>query len=265
MHHLTIRDIHLAFVDQGHGPAVLLIHGFPLDHTMWRGQIEALSDRYRVIAPDLRGFGESGVTAGTVTMRDMADDLVSLLDALQIGEPVTVGGLSMGGYVAFQFVHDHPERVRALMLCDTRAGADTAAGIAARRDTAERLLREGPAFLAESMPSKVLSAATLGAMPELVAAIRRTFLVQSSAGLAAASRGMGERSDASGWLAEIRCPTLVVVGRDDTVSPPAEMASMAGAIRGARLVEIPAAGHLSPLEQPAAVTHTMREFLDRLA
>ena len=94
----------------------MLIHGFPLDHAMWQGVIEALSTNYRVIAPDLRGFGQSTVTAGTVTMRDMSDDIGSLLDALKISEAVTIGGLSMGGYVAFQFQHDRPRQVRALML-----------------------------------------------------------------------------------------------------------------------------------------------------
>lgn len=265
MHHQTIRENRLAFVDQGQGPAVLLVHGFPLDHAMWQGQVDLLSSRYRVIVPDLRGFGASGVTAGTVTMREMADDLVGLLDALQISAPVALGGLSMGGYIAFQLLHDHPERVRGLMLCDTRAPADTAAGIAGRRETADRLLREGVAFLADAMLAKVLSPATFRDQPELVAVVRRMILRQSPVGLAAASRGMAERSDASGWLTHIDCPTLVVVGQDDAVSLPAEMASMAGAIPGTTLVEIAAAGHLSPLEQPAAVGRAMQQFLDRLA
>jgi pimeloyl-ACP methyl ester carboxylesterase len=242
----------------------LLIHGFPFDHSMWRGQMDSLSDQYRVIAPDLRGFGHSGVTPGTVTMREMVHDLTALLDALDIDEPVTVGGLSMGGYVAFQFVRDEPQRVRALMLCDTRAEADTPDVAATRRQTADRLLREGVAFLAEGMPSKLLSPATLREKPELVSEVREMMLGHQAKGLAAASRGMSQRSDATPWLADIRCPVLVVGGRDDTISRPVEMAAMARAIPGAKYVEIPAAGHLSPLEQPETVTQAMREFLEQL-
>ena len=170
----------------------------------------------------------------------------------------------MGGYVAFQLVRDDPQRVRSLMLCDTRAGADTPAGAAARRETADRLVREGVAFLAEGMPSKLLSPITLQEKPGLVAAVRQMMLGHQAEGLAAASRGMGQRPDANAWLPEIRCPVLVVVGQDDTVSPPAEMAALAQAIPGAKLVEIAAAGHLSPLEQPETVTQAMRDFLDRL-
>lgn len=260
----TVGDVQLAYVDSGEGMPVLLIHGFPLDHTMWNAQIGALAARYRVIAPDLRGFGSSGITPGKVTMEQFADDLASLLDALGIGGPAVVCGLSMGGYVAWQFWCKYAQRVRALILCDTRAAADAPEVAAGRLVTADRLLREGPGMLAETMMPKLLAESTAAGRPELAEALGRVIERTDPQGIAAALRGMAERPDVTARLAEITCPALLIVGAEDAISTPQEMGTIARAIPGARLVEIAGAGHMSPVERPQQVSAAMLELLATL-
>ena len=261
----TVNSVNLAVVDRGRGLPVLLVHGFPLSHAMWNRQIEALSPQYRVIAPDLRGFGQSGVTPGTVTMEQFADDLAALLEAMEVGEPVVYAGLSMGGYIAWQFWRRHPGRLRALILCDTRAAADTPEAKANRATTAERVLAEGPTVVVESMMPRLLAPATLESRPDVVEALRGIMMANDPRGIAAASRGMGQRPDMTAELGRIRCPVLALVGALDVISPPAEMRSMVQAMPDARLVEIPGAGHMSPIERPAETSAAMLEFLRSLA
>ena len=261
----TINGVELAFVDQGNGPPVVLVHGFPLDHGMWNAQINALLKAHRVIAVDLRGFGQSEVTAGKVTMEQFADDLAALLDVLGIDEPITLAGLSMGGYVAFAFHHKYASRVRGLVLCDTRAVADTAEVAAGRLAMAERVEREGPAVLVDTMMPRLFAEATVRQRPELVESLRRVMLGSDPRAVAAASRGMAERPDVTAGLGQIRCPTLVIVGRHDDISPVDEMRAIAEAIPDAHLVEILDSGHMTTLEQPNEVNRAMLEFLAGLA
>jgi pimeloyl-ACP methyl ester carboxylesterase len=290
---LTIRGTELSYVDRGTGMPLVLVHGFPLDHTMWAGQINGLARQsgdllmgeafwpvaptekplsapsLRIIAPDLRGFGRSPVgddkvTCGKVTMEQFADDLAGLLDALDIREPVVLAGLSMGGYVALQFWRRHAARLRGLILCDTRAGADPPEVAAGRLATAERVLREGPAPLVEGMLPRLFAEATRRKLPGVVEGVRAVMLANNPRGIAAAARGMAERPDMAALLGRIRCPALVVVGRNDVVSPPAEMRRIAEAIAGAQFVEIPDAGHLAPLENPAAVNAAIGRFVATL-
>lgn len=256
-----VNGIELATVDQGQGMPLLLVHGFPLDHTIWNAQVDDLSQDFRVIAPDLRGFGASDVTEGKVTMDEMADDLAALLDRLGVREPVVFCGLSMGGYVAWQFRRRHPSRLGALVLCDTRAAADTPEAAAARLTTAEAVLAESPGPLVETMVPKLLAKTTLRQRPQLVESLRNMMLSADRRAIAAVARGMAERPDATGMLSAIDCPTLVVVGRHDAISTVDEMRSIAEAIPSARLVEIAEAGHLSPLENPPAFNAAIREFL----
>lgn len=257
----SVNSVKLSVVDRGRGAPLLLVHGFPLNHEMWSEQIEVLSREYRVIAPDLRGFGQSGATPGVVTMEQFADDLAALLDAMKVGEPAVFCGLSMGGYIAWQFCRKHAARLRALVLCDTRAGADSPEAAANRLATADRVEREGPQVLVESMMPKVLAPATLSKRPDVVLALQRIMLANDRQGIAAASRGMSQRPDMTPLLSQIRCPALVLVGEADAPSPPAEMRGMAEAIPGARFVEIPGAGHMTPMEQPAEVNAAILEFL----
>ena len=261
----TVNGVELAFVDQGTGNPVVLAHGFPLDHTMWDAQIDALSKDYRVIAPDLRGFGLSGVTEGTVTMQQLADDLAALLDALRIEQPIVLCGLSMGGYVALQFWQDHGTRLAGLILCDTRAVADTPEVADGRLETAERVMREGPAPLVAQMMPKLFAQTTAQQQPELVDSLRRVMMATDPGAIAAAARGMAQRPDMVSRLGEIDCPALVIVGEQDAISSPEEMRAIARPIPHARFVEIPGSGHMSPMEKPAAVNAAILEFLAGVA
>ncbi len=261
MKRIRINGIELALVDEGTGPAVLLLHAFPLDHRIWDAQIEGLAASYRVIAPDLRGFGQSEATGGRVGMPQFAADLAGLLDELGITAPVALAGLSLGGYVALAFWQAYAHRLRALILCDTRAGADPPEVAAGRLATAQRVLAEGVEFLAQSMLPRLLSPKTIQGRPEVAASLRRMILSNDPRGIAAAACGMAVRPDMTASLGRIRCPTLVIVGREDAISPPGEMRAIADAIPAARFVEIADAGHLSSVERPEEVSRAMIEFL----
>jgi pimeloyl-ACP methyl ester carboxylesterase len=241
----------------------LLVHGFPLDHTMWNPQIEHFAATHTVIAPDLRGFGRSDVTTGVVMMEQFADDLSEMLDELAIAEPVVLCGLSMGGYIAFQFVRRHRGRLVKLILCDTRAAADAPEAAAKRHETADRVAVEGPEFLATSMIERLFAPWTRERNPQVIAATQAVIRRTSRIGIAGASRGMAERSDATPLLAGIDVPTLVVVGEHDAISPPAEMRDWAGCIPQAEFVVLADAGHMAPLEQPTAFHRALQTFLQR--
>ena len=258
---VKVHEIDLHYVERGRGTPLILVHGFPLDHTMWQGQLEGLSDRYRVIAPDLRGFGASGVTPGLATMPLMADDLAQLLDALAIREPIALCGLSMGGYVAWQFGLRHRERLAKLILCDTRAIGDNAETAANRIGLADRVQKEGPAFVAETMLPKLFAPSTVEAKAPCVDASRQVILRTDPKGIAAASRGMAQRPDVTPWLSRFDMPALVLCGQYDTISKPDEMRGFAEQMPQARFVQIAGAGHMAPLEKPMEVNAAIREFL----
>lgn len=258
--HVSIGDATLNVVDEGRGTPLLLVHGFPLDHSMWRGQIDDLKDVCRVIAPDLRGFGKSG-EAETLSMEGIADELAALLDALSIDQPVVYCGLSMGGYIAWQFVKRHGGRLAKLVLCDTRAGADAPLARQGRLETAERVLKEGAGAVAGAMLPKLFADTTITDQPDIVEQIREVILATPPATIGAALRAMAERIDATSLLPDVAVPTLVVCGEHDTLTPAVEMRALSDAIPDARYVEIEAAGHMAPLEKPMAVNHALRAFL----
>lgn len=264
MPRISLGDIELNVLDEGWGPPLLLVHGFPLDHSMWHEQIRHFRNSRRVIAPDLRGFGQSGVTPGTVTMQRHAEDLARLLDALNIREPVCLCGLSMGGYVAFQFVQHYRRKVGSLILCDTRSIADDEVGKRNRELVATRVLKEGAEFLAASMPEKLFSAHTRSQNAEAVAETQAVIRRTNPDGIAASSRGMAARPDVTGRLASIDVPTLVVVGAEDAISPAAEMRTIADGIPAAQFVSVDGVGHMSPLEAPTAVNAAIDRFLAHL-
>lgn len=261
--HLSQGD--LAYVDRGQGQPVLLVHGFPLDHTMWNSQIDALSPHFRVIAPDLRGFGRSPLgdvdPQHGIAMEQYADELVELLDAIGVMESIVLVGFSMGGYIAWQFVRKHPARLCALIQCDTRAAADSEEGRAGRIKVAENIAEWGSARVAEMMGPKLFSMHNLETKPQLMAELRRVVSQTAPAGIAAAQRGMAARPDVTAMLPQIRLPTLVLVGEDDVISTSAEMRSITAAIPGATFVEIPASGHMTTMENPAAVNRALITFL----
>jgi pimeloyl-ACP methyl ester carboxylesterase len=228
---------------------------------MWRGQIDELSEDFHVLAPDLRGFGGSDISPGLVSMQQFADDLASLLDQRGIRQSIIFCGLSMGGYIAWQFWRRHVDRLSRLILCDTRAAADTTEAAQARCETARRVLQEGTAFLAETMIPKLFSERTRLQNRSIVAATRRSIEMAPRTGVAAALCGMAERADATPWLPDIQIPTLVLCGQQDAISPVAEMQAIADAIPGAEFAVIPACGHMAPLEGPIHVNKAIRGFL----
>jgi len=257
-----IKGLDLQLTETGDaGPPLLLVHGFPLDHTMWEGQLAELARQARVLAPDLRGFGNSEPAGESVLMEEYADDLAALLDVRGISEPVVFCGLSMGGYIAWQFFRRHRARLRGLILCDTRAAGDTAMAAQARLVNAQRALIEGVGFLADAMLEKLFAAETRQRRPELVEATRQVMLRASPRGVAAALRGMAARADVSAWLPTIDLPTLVICGREDAITNVEEMRGMAERLPQARFVEVAGAGHMAPLEQPQAVNEAICEFL----
>lgn len=253
----------LHHVEAGHGPTLLCIHGFPHDHTLWQPQLEELTDVARVIAPDLRGFGASGGPDATMTMRAYATDLRNLLRHLDAA-PAVVMGLSMGGYIALAFASLFPDALRALVLCNTRATADTPEAAAARLASARRVETEGPGAVVPGMVEGMTSAASRARDKTLNDRVGAMMLRQPGAGVAAALRGMAERPDRAVGLPAIKARTLVITGSDDTLIPPAETAAIAEAIPHARLVTIPGAGHLTPLENPVQFNAAVRSFLTRL-
>jgi len=261
---LNLPGVELALADQGSGRPIVLIHGFPMDHSIWAQQVQSLAPHYRVITPDLRGSGRSSVTPGKATVEQWADDMATMLDALKITEPIVLGGLSMGGYVAFRFFQAHRSRLAGLILCDTKAMADTPQAAAGRLETARRMEREGGQFLADTMLPRLLAPATLDGKPEVVDCLRKIILAGDPVGYAATSRGLAERPNFTPLLPQIDCPTLLIVGRQDAISTLAEMNAMTRAIPGSRIVEIDSAGHVTPLEAPEEVSRAMREFLDNL-
>ncbi len=258
-----VGDLWINVVDRGLGSPVVLVHGFPLDHRMWADQIDALATRHRVIAPDLRGFGDSYGAAGTTTMDRFADDLRLILDQLRVDEPVAFCGLSMGGYVAFEFWRRHAVRVRSLVLCDTRAVPDSEEAARNRRLQADRVLATGTDDLAEQMLPKLLAPASLTGQPQTVRRIREMIAKAQPAGVAAALRGMAERPDSTGTLSQINVPTLCLVGEHDAISTAAEMRDFAAKIPNAEFVMIPECGHMTTMENPGAVNDALLTFLGR--
>lgn len=259
-----LRGLTLAYDDHpGPRPAVVLLHGFPLDRTLWHHQVAALAGQYRLIVPDLRGHGASEAVPGVATMDDFADDLAALLDHLGVDQ-VVLGGLSMGGYIAFAFWRRYRARVLGLVLVDTRAQADTEEGRRGREEIARLAEEQGAAAVAERNLPKLLAPATYRERPELVAEVRRMIAATPPAGIAAASRGMAERPDSLPTLATITVPVLVIVGAEDQLTPPADAELMAQRLPQAELVVVPGAGHLAPLEQPERVTSALRAWLERL-
>lgn len=255
----------------GKGQPLVLIHGFPFDHTMWQAQIDALSPICQVIAPDLRGFGRSPFAdtaeyyaAEGVDMKDYSADLAAALESSEINEPVILCGFSMGGYILWQFARQYPERVKALVLCDTRADADSTEASAGRLEMAESVIGTGTEPVVEAMLPKLLAADTVANRPELVEKVASMIRQASPEAIAAAQRGMARRPDMQSELASFNWPALVLAGAEDVISPPAEMRAIAASLPQGKYCEIAAAGHMSPLENPDAFNQALIEFIASL-
>ena len=260
---ITVHGVNLAVEERGEGPAVLFVHGYPLDRTIWREQIGAL-EGFRCIAADLRGMGQSDSPDLGYSMSIYAADLAALLDVLGVDE-VVLCGLSMGGYVAFEFLRQWRSRVRGLVLMDSRAEADTPE-LRRARDAAAATARErGAGAIADAMLPRMLAPATISRRPDVAERVRALMAKTPVAGIVGALAAMRDREESESLLPTLAgVPTLVVVGEADTLTPPNQARAMADAIPGGRLAVISGAGHLPPVEQPEATTASLREFLRSL-
>ncbi|WP_369359443.1 alpha/beta fold hydrolase [Streptomyces sp. cg2] len=256
--------ISIAYDDEGSGEPLVLIHGHPFDRSMWRPQREHFSRAgMRVITPDLRGYGESPVVPGKTPLETFAGDVAALLDHLGV-ERCVLGGLSMGGQIVMECYRRFPERIRALLLADTFAAADTAEGRAVRLRTAERLLAEGMDGYAREVLPKMIAPAHVTALPAVAEHVLGMMRNTSPEGAAAALRGRAERRDYTGMLPGISVPTLVVVGTEDEFTPVADARVIHEAVPGARLRIVQDAGHMPNLERPEEFNAALTEFLAAL-
>lgn len=255
----------LEYGDAGPGPLVVLLHGFPLDRTMWEFQIGSIGSTYRVLTPDLRGHGRSVAPAGTYTIDAMADDVIETLDSLELTAPLVLGGLSMGGYVALSIAARYPERLRALMLMDTKATADTPDAARVREDLAREVERGNSVQpVVQAMLPRLFAPGNRTRRADRLTRLGEQMMRTPALGVIGALRGLALRPDRTADLARITCPTLALVGAEDAITPPADMKAIASKVPNARYVEVPEAGHLAPLENPTAVDAAILDFLKSL-
>jgi 3-oxoadipate enol-lactonase len=259
----TSGDAQIFYDVRGSGPGLVLLHPFPASHGVWLPVAEALSDSYRCLLPDLRGHGESGIGEGPATMEKHAADVARVCDEARLRCAV-FAGVSIGGYVLFEFWRLYRERVAALILCCTRAQADGEEGRANRLASAEDVLRRGPTPFLDGMIPRLLGETARRSRPDLVEAARLMMGKMSPEAIAAVQRGMAQRPDSTSTLATIDVPTLILSGEEDTLILAADAQLMQQYIRGSLLRRIPSAGHYAVFEQPQAATAIMREFLATL-
>jgi 3-oxoadipate enol-lactonase len=255
---IQLRSGTIGYLDQGKGPAVLLIHAFPLNSSMWAAQMEALSPHYRVVAPDIRGFGESQ-RPSPWTVDEMADDLDELLNRIGITSCV-VAGVSLGGYIALPFWARHTSRVRQLVLANTRARADNDTEKTARNEMIAAIEQNGASILPDRMLPRLLKP---NPSPDAVRLVRGMIQSVNAAAAAYAVMAMRDRGDFSSVVHRIQCPTMIVTGAEDAIIRPEDSQAIADAIPGARFVTVPASGHLSNLENPDEFNRALLSFLER--
>jgi pimeloyl-ACP methyl ester carboxylesterase len=246
------------------GPAVLLIHGYPYDRAMWRFLVGPLTaNGYRVLLPDLPGFGQSDPQPG-MSMDSMADDVARLLDRLKVAK-VAVVGFSMGGYVALAFAARHAQRLLGLALLDSKADADSPEGKQKREATLKEVAEHGVRAVVPGLIAAQLTEATRVSQLLLVEEVRAMMLRQSKAGVLAAVAAMRDRPDRTALMPSLAVPVLALVGEADKVTPPANATAMADAAKDGRFIAIAGAAHLTPMEQPRAVTDAVLDWLERVA
>ncbi len=257
------NGVRLAFADHGTGLPLVFLHAFPLNRSMWAPQVDMLSQRFRAIAIDLRGHGQSDAPLWNFSLDNYADDVCALLDHLGVPQAVLIG-LSMGGYVSFAFAKKYANRLKALVLADTRAQPDTPDGRIGRFNLAQKAFRGGASTVAEVMLPKLLGPSSMQNNPDLVAYVRETISCAPVSGIVTDLMAMADRPDSVSHLRTITCPTLILIGEEDSTTPLSDAQLMAAEIAGAGLAVIPAAGHLSNLEQPEVFNDLVSRFAERL-
>lgn len=266
----NIGNTSLFFEETGRGNIVVFLHGFPFDHSMWQDAPRYLSNNYRLIAPDLRGFGKTTLPVSMVTsMTQFASDVADLTELVSKSCPqidqeskFVICGLSMGGYVAMHFAKNFGDRLAGLVLCDTKAQADSEAAAQNRKKRADALTETSLDALVDAMIPNLLAPQT---SEDVRRNVRQMMMRQGLDGVAAADRGMAERPDTTEWLREIICPTLVICGEHDAITSVDEMKCMSEQLPNAKFHVIPKAGHLTPIESPQIFYETLKTFLDDLS
>jgi len=263
MPQITSGDADIFYEVLGSGPPVVLLHPFPANHNLWKPAAQALTTRYRVILPDLRGHGESGIGDGPATMEKHAADIARLLDHEEVRRAAFVG-VSIGGYALFEFWRKYRARANAIILCNTKAQADTPEARAVRLQAATFVLDRGTELFFGSMIPKLMGKTTRDTRPDLVEGALRMMRTMSPEDVAMVQRGMAERQDSVETLKTINVPTMLVTGDEDILTGVGEAELMRQNISGSEIKLIAKAGHYSPWEQPEEVGKLLRQFLDRL-
>jgi len=256
-------DIQLYYETTGSGFPLVLLHPFPVDHEFWSPLTGTFQTRYKVILPDLRAHGRSEVGNGSATMAKHAEDLLRLLDAEQVAKAVFIG-VSIGGYILFEFWRRYRERVQALALSNTRAEPDTEQGRANRMKSIEDSRLRGTAPFLDAQLQNLIGETTRHNRPDIVAKARKMMDAVTVDGLAAIQRGMAERADSVPTLQSIDVQTLLIAGEEDTLTPVANAQTMQQRIRRASLSVIPQAGHYAALENSNEFARVLQQFIDGL-
>ncbi len=263
MQRIKSGDAEIAYWALGDGAPLVLLHPFPANHEFWQPVAQTLATRYRVILPDLRGHGESGIGDGPATMEKHAADIARVMDDADVGRAPLIG-VSIGGYALFELWRKNRGRVAALGLCNTKAPADNAEARAGRLQAANDVLERGTEPFFESMIPRLLGRTTRETRPDLVDGALRMMRQMSPADVAQVQRGMAERLDSVETLKTINGPTLLVTGDEDILTGVNEAELMRQHIAGSQLKVIPKAGHYSPWERSDSVSILLRQFLDGL-
>lgn len=259
---LSIGDSQFHVIDHGQGPPLLLVHGFPLNQSMWKFQISKFAKTHRVICPDLAGFGLSQCDQPRATLQNHAEDLSHLLDALNVQERVIFCGLSMGGYIGWEFWKHYPEKISGIVACNTRAANDSPEVARARLISAKSIFKTGTQVLAQQMAPRLIYGKPQELKTSIQSALEQMIESASPESVAAGQVAMSTRHDATSWLPMIDCPTLFVGGQYDQITTAQEMSNNAELIPNAQFVEIQGAGHLTPLEQPESFNTRVLEFFN---
>jgi pimeloyl-ACP methyl ester carboxylesterase len=249
-------------LEGGAGQALVLLHAFPLSADMWRAQIDRAPEGWRLVAPDLRGFGAGAAPEGPRTVDDYAADVLALMDTLSIDRAV-IGGLSMGGYVTFAMFRLAPERFAGVVLANTKAPGDTEEGRAARRAMSGTVRTAGVRAVAETLLPRLVGETTRRERPAVMERVRAMMESNSAAAIDAAIHALMNRPDSTPALGRITCPALVIAGQEDSLTPLSDAELLASSIGGAELAVLPRAGHLSNVEAPDLFSDALAGFLSR--
>ena len=261
--YIKINGVRICYDDMGESEIpIIFIHGFPLNKKSWEPQIEFLKERHRVITYDIRGFGKSELGEEESSIVLFADDLIELMDALQIKKAI-VCGLSLGGYILMNAVHRYPKRFEALILSDTQCNADTAETKDKRYQSIEKINAEGTQGYADASVKNLFCKNTFENNTGLVKEIRNTIEITPTASITSTLKALAKRSDACAFLSEISNFTLIICGKEDTITPPEKAEFLNTAIKNSSLVILENAGHLSNVENPDDFNHAIGNFITK--